>query len=256
MAQKGTYHARLRIVGHNKLAEQDLIITAIDNEGAQVQAVAKGARKPTGKLAALTQSFNTIDALLAKGKSLDILCEGKTVFQPLKDPTDLDVTSALSLLAEAAKKLSFKGEENPYLAASYDAATAIIQQLNMADLVEKHSKLNVLLAAFIFKNYANLGWMPNLENCAQCNNSQTIAFSVEAGGLICEQCWHLSPDGQCIEQEHKQLLNDLLHKRFQTVLQAELSAELALWALVTTVHWAEHYGDTHLKASEFYLSLQ
>ena len=45
------------MLGHTKLAEQDLILTLLSETGEQLRAVAKGARKPGGRLAARVELF-------------------------------------------------------------------------------------------------------------------------------------------------------------------------------------------------------
>ena len=55
MARAHTYRETVVVLSQTKLSEQDLIITCLTKNGALLQAVAKGARKPTGKLAGKSQ---------------------------------------------------------------------------------------------------------------------------------------------------------------------------------------------------------
>ena len=75
MAGRRTYHARACVLDRTKLGETDLILTLLGSNGAQLRAVAKGARKPGGKLAGKVQLFCECDLLLACGKNLDVVAE-------------------------------------------------------------------------------------------------------------------------------------------------------------------------------------
>ena len=52
MAGSRTYRTKVLVLDKTKLKETDLILTLLDERGRQVRAVAKGARKPGGRLAA------------------------------------------------------------------------------------------------------------------------------------------------------------------------------------------------------------
>lgn len=64
MAGSRTYRTKVLVLDKTKLKETDLILTMLDERGRQVRAVAKGARKPGGRLAARCELFCTVDMLL------------------------------------------------------------------------------------------------------------------------------------------------------------------------------------------------
>ena len=57
MAGSRTYRTKVLVLDKTKLKETDLILTMLDERGRQVRAVAKGARKPGGRLAARCELF-------------------------------------------------------------------------------------------------------------------------------------------------------------------------------------------------------
>ena len=75
MAGSRTYRTKVLVLDKTKLKETDLILTMLDERGRQVRAVAKGARKPGGRLAARCELFCTVDMLLAHGRSLDVVSQ-------------------------------------------------------------------------------------------------------------------------------------------------------------------------------------
>mgnify|MGYP000155142853 CR=1 FL=1 len=97
-----------------KLKETDLILTMLDERGRQVRAVAKGARKPGGRLAARCEMFCTVDLLLAHGRSLDVVSQAELMEAPLGAAPDYEMTCAASAIAEVARVCSFEDAEDPF----------------------------------------------------------------------------------------------------------------------------------------------
>ena len=83
MAGSRTYRTKVLVLDKTKLKETDLILTMLDERGRQVRAVAKGARKPGGRLAARCELFCTVDMLLAHGRSLDVVSQAELMEAPL-----------------------------------------------------------------------------------------------------------------------------------------------------------------------------
>ena len=83
MAGSRTYRTKVLVLDKTKLKETDLILTMLDERGRQVRAVAKGARKPGGRLAARCEMFCTVDLMLAHGRSLDVVSQAELMEAPL-----------------------------------------------------------------------------------------------------------------------------------------------------------------------------
>ena len=74
-----TYDARVIVLRKTKLGESDLILTLLAEDGSQMRAVAKGARKPASSFAARLELYSVVDLLVARGRSLDIVKEARLV---------------------------------------------------------------------------------------------------------------------------------------------------------------------------------
>lgn len=79
MAGSRTYRTCVIVLDKTKLKETDLILTLLARDGREIRAVAKGARKPGSRLAARCELFCTVDLLLAKGRSLDVVSQADLV---------------------------------------------------------------------------------------------------------------------------------------------------------------------------------
>ena len=113
MAGSRTYRTKVLVLDKTKLKETDLILTMLDERGRQVRAVAKGARKPGGRLAARCELFCTVDMLLAHGRSLDVVSQAELMEAPLGAAPDYETTCAASAIAEVARVCSFEDGGDP-----------------------------------------------------------------------------------------------------------------------------------------------
>ena len=115
MAGRRTYRTRAIVLDRTKLAEQDLILTLLAADGRQVRAVAKGARKPGGRLAARVELFCETDFLLAEGRSLDVVSEAQTVEPHARLRGDYERVAAASAVAEVARLTCFEDAPDAFL---------------------------------------------------------------------------------------------------------------------------------------------
>ena len=101
-----THRTRAIVLGRTKLAEHDLIVTMLALDGQQVRAVAKGARKPGGRLASKVEYFCEADVLLAKGRSLSILSEAALLDAHVALRGDPERSAAAFVVLEVARLTS------------------------------------------------------------------------------------------------------------------------------------------------------
>ena len=145
MAGSRTYRTKVLVLDKTKLKETDLILTMLDERGRQVRAVAKGARKPGGRLAARCELFCTVDMLLAHGRSLDVVSQAELMEAPLGAAPDYETTCAASAIAEVARVCSFEDAEDPFTFAITQRALALVG----SGLDTAH--MDLLVAAYVFK---------------------------------------------------------------------------------------------------------
>ena len=120
MAQ-ATYTARAIVLRKTKLGESDLIVTLLAEDGAQLRAVAKGARKPQSTFAARLELYSVADVLCAKGRSLDIVKEARLVESNERLRRDLEHAACAAPMAELLDREQELGEVLAELQESDDA---------------------------------------------------------------------------------------------------------------------------------------
>ena len=99
-----TYTARVIVVRKTKLGESDLILTLLAEDGSQLRAVAKGARKPKSSFASRLELFSVADVLCAKGRSLDVVSEARLVEGNAALRGDIERISAAAPIAELVER--------------------------------------------------------------------------------------------------------------------------------------------------------
>lgn len=170
MAGSRTYRTKVLVLDKTKLKETDLILTMLDERGRQVRAVAKGARKPGGRLAARCELFCTVDMLLAHGPSLDIVSQAELLEAPLGAAPDYEATCAASAIAEVARVCSFEDAEDPFTFAISSRALELVG----GGLDTAH--MDLLVAAFVFKLLSHIGYRPDFSACVSCGDPMLSFF--------------------------------------------------------------------------------
>ena len=144
MAGSRTYRTKASVLDNTKLKETDLILTLVGGDGRQIRAVAKGARKPGGRLAARCELFCEVDLLLAHGRSLDIVSQAELVSVPLGSQPSYELLMSASAVAEVARHCTYEDARDPFV---YAITKAVLTHLPPLDAAH----LDLVVAAYVFK---------------------------------------------------------------------------------------------------------
>ncbi len=237
------------MLARTKLSEQDLILTVLGESGEQLRVVAKGARKPGGRLASRSELFCETDFLLARGRSLDVVSEAVTVNAHAGIRGDYARLCAASALVELARLSSFEESADPYLFRICSAA------LSSCELAPDQARLDLLVSAYAFKVLAHEGWMPELDSCIACGDPDVTHFSPVAGGALCASCARNVAGAQELSRSEFQWLRALLGSTFDELMAAQASDQTATELLSIAHAWAATHLDARLRALEFMFSM-
>lgn len=245
MAAPRTLHTKAIVLDTTKLAEQDLIITAIAADGQMRRAVAKGARKPGGRLASRCDLFCESDLLLAQGRGpLMIVSEASLIDPHLKLREDYAKCAAASAAAELAEKSCFEDMPDPFLHAILSAALTALEAADAA-----HESL--IVAAYGMKVLAHEGWRPELESCLACQDPHPTFFSAKAGGMLCSSCAREIAGAHEVAPAEILWLKALIGETFQGLLAEAIDAAEAARLLALSHEWCQTHLEARLRAWEF-----
>lgn len=249
MAQE-TYAARVIVLRKTKLGEADLILTMLAENGSQIRAVAKGARKPASSFAARLELYSVVDALFARGRTLDIVKEARLVEsnEPLR--RDMEHAAAAAPMAELLDRETQMGLENPQLFALTRAAFSCLGSVQ-AD------KAPLICAAHLLKALAFAGLRPNLGTCVACGASVSLEgpdrlahVSYREGGTICRAC-SAHAETIMVPVSTISAVNVLISSTFSelTVLDLDISSSFAV--LRFCQQWIREHVGANLKSLSF-----
>ena len=248
MAQP-TYGAHVIVLRKTKLAESDLVLTMLAEDGSQLRAVAKGARKPTSSFSARLELYSEAEVLMARGKSLDIVKEARLVESNEAVRRDMEHAAGAAPMAELLDRVTLDGLENPRLFALTQAALASLGRVD-AQRVPK------ICAAHLLKTLAYVGLRPSLRLCVGCGRELPIegqgevCFSFRDGGVVCPFC-RSSCEVVFLPNETLVLADRLLHQTFAALEEEPADTSCSLGVLQFCGQWIREHVGARMKSLDF-----
>ena len=244
MASK-TYRDQVIVLKKTKLKESDLILTLLAQDGRQIRAVAKGARKPTSSFAARLDLFSNARVFFAMGRSLDIVKEARLVDAHAALRCDVGLTACACPMAELLAKATQDSLPVPRL---FEMTQAAFSSLEGAEGVARL----LLCAAFLLKACAVLGFRPCLAQCAECGGplpaeadlamNGRLYFSAAVGGVVCPDCAQ-SVSATMLDREIARWAETLIGARFAEISTFRAEAATGMAVLRFVQGWTrEHIG--------------
>jgi len=174
------------VLRQRRLGDVDKVVTLYTANFGKLDAVAKGVRKATSRLAGQVEPLNHAHFLLAKGRNLEIITQAQTIesFQPLRE--DLERLSRALYAAELLDRFTEDHAENFTL---YRLLLDTLRRLST------RRDLDVILRFYEMSLLAHLGYQPELDECVGCRSRlrpETNLWSAAAGGVLCPRC--VQPD--------------------------------------------------------------
>ncbi len=269
-----TYHARVLVIRKTKLGETDLILTMLAEDGSQLRAVAKGARKPSGAFASRLELFSEADVLLVRGKSLDIVKEARLAVSNAQVRESIERAACAAVMAELLDRATQPDLPSPKLFPLTHTALAALSRADAA-----HAP--AICAAHLLKTFAFAGVRPVLGRCALCGDelaevvggggavgagvgvagaaapgraplppaARTVAFSVAEGGALCEAC--TTPDAIRVRAATLAWARALLSSKFCDIEGMEVDQAAIFDVLRLCQAWGQVHLAAHLRSLTF-----
>lgn len=257
-----TYTVRALVLRKTKLGESDLVLTLLAQDGSQIRAVAKGARKPASSFSARLELYSIVDVLCSKGRSLDVISEARLVASNESLRLDMEHAAAAAPMAELLDKMTQHGLESPRLFACTEAALR-----TMGEAPAMHAPL--ICAAYLLKALALSGLRPNFAACTVCgtradacgastsaSDSSWLHLSFREGGLVCAGC-RSQVDSRPILSATVTWVNYLLRSTFSEISETAMqqgSLDAAFAVLHFCHEWIREHVGCSLKSLNFLFS--
>ncbi len=242
-----SYPLTALVLRKTKLGESDLIVSLLAEDGSHVRAVAKGARKPGSKLAARVEPYVSVDLLLHTGKSLEIVQEARIDKPRAETRSDFDRSSAAAVVADLLNNIAVEGQSEPRL---YGLADTTLDAIDGAPI----GALPRLVTGFVLKALAMHGYKPELSECTSCGRETptAVAFSLAAGGVLCEECESSDPAVLRVPAEAVRWLDVLMRSTMAEIVGLDMPAQATVDCFDIARAFVAYHVPARLKALDFY----
>lgn len=231
------------IIRTTNYGETNKIVTIYSREWGKVGVMARGAKKPNSRLAAVTQLFTYGYFLVQKSSGLGTLQQGEMIasFREIKE--DIFLTAYASYIVDLTDKSTDDRKPNPFL------FELIYQTIN---LINEGYDAEILVNIFEMKMLNSLGLYPILNQCAVCGNTEGhFTFSIREGGLLCHRCLEKDPYHLKISPATVKLLRLFYYLDLSRLgnisVKPETKAELK--KVISTYY--DEYSGLNLKTKKF-----
>lgn len=228
--------------------ESNKIVTLMTREAGKVSAMARGAKKPSSRLASVTQPFTYGVYVVQRHTGMGTLQQGEHLHSMRHIREDIVATAYASYIVELVDRIVEEGRPEPY-------AFEVLMQALQAIEEGYDPEAITLFVEWKFLPYT--GVQPILHACAGCGAVDgEFAFSFKEGGFLCHRCFQLDP--YLIRLSPKQLK---LIRMFYTVpidqvgkLELKKETKQFIKKIVTTIF--EEQTGIRLKTRSFIEQLE
>ncbi|MBX5451098.1 DNA repair protein RecO [Thermogemmatispora sp.] len=238
MRQQRSYSTRAIVLKRINLGEADRIVTLLTPTHGKIQAVAKGVRRPTSKLAGHLELLCHSQLQLAVGRDLDIVtqAENRECFLDLK-ASQWHMTCGFYLAELVDRFLEEHTQHSRVyflmleMLRALDGDAALSQQKEAVDGTRDplHTVSQLLLRYFEIHLLSQVGYEPAFRACAHCAaelRPEQNGFSAALGGAICPRCSRFWSRPLSVKALH--VLRVLQRSEWQAVPRWHLDASLLL----------------------------
>ena len=221
MSKPRNYQTEAIIIKKIKLGEAGRILTLYTPHLGKMQAVAKGVRRPSSKMAGHLELLTHSLVSLARGRNIDTITGSQTInsFLPLK--SDLQLTSYALYVTELVNQFTAEHIENyPLFQLLLETMKHLCQTANK-ELVLPYFEIHLL---------SKVGYRPQLRQCVSCRLplEPTInSFCPSAGGMLCPNCHQSQPLTYALSVDTLKVLRFLQDSDFTAASKLKLNTELS-----------------------------
>lgn len=166
--------------------ETNKVVTLYTREWGKVGVMARGAKKPNSRLAAVTQLFTYGYFLIQKGSGLGSLQQGEMISSLRMIREDIFLTAYASYIVDLTDKVTAEEKHpNPFL---FELLYQTLSYMN------EGYDLDIMTNIYEMKMLNLMGLHPCLNQCSVCGSTDGhFSFSLREGGFLCHRCLDKDP---------------------------------------------------------------
>ncbi|MEN2465009.1 DNA repair protein RecO [Ornithinibacillus sp. FSL M8-0202] len=231
------------IIKTKDYGETHKIVTIFSKKIGKFSAIARGAKKPKSRMAAVTQPFIYGQFFLYLNKGLSNIQQGEIIDSYRTIREDIIKTAYAAYLMELTDKLL--DEHVPNL----EIYTQLTETL---EWISNHHDVDIPLMMYEMKLYRVGGFAPTVDCCAHCGEKNPpFTFSMIEGGLLCSKCRHFDPESVPLSNSVVKLLYIFSSVGLERVGNVSVKEENKLLLRGLLDNYYDRYGGYYLKTRKF-----
>jgi len=187
------------VLRRSDLGETDRLLTVLTLEHGRRRVVAKGARRPSSRIAGHLEPFTASRLLIARTRGLDIISQAETINAFSGMRVDETAIATAGYLCELVDRLVPEEQVNESVYELLYASLGLLDQRRDPRLVSHIFELGLV---------GQLGYRPDLQTCISCSTTvEPVVNGLSGeGGVVCGNCLRYRPDAVPISANALKLL--------------------------------------------------
>lgn len=223
--------------------ETHKLVTINSGKFGKFQALAKGAKKPKSRMAAVTQPFVFARFFVYLGSGLSTIQQGELLNSHRAIREDFVKTAYCSYIAELTDKLLENKDIEAYLFQQFQQTV---------QWIEEHDQAEIPIMMYELKLYKKAGFAPVLNRCANCGGTQQpFVFSLVEGGFLCPKCRHMDPEAVELSPKMAKLLYLFSEVELERIGTIQMKPENIKKLQVILQSYYDRYGGYFIKSRKF-----
>ncbi|WP_040980645.1 DNA repair protein RecO [Oceanobacillus jeddahense] len=223
--------------------ETHKLVTIYSGKFGKFQALAKGAKKPKSRMAAVTQPFVFTRFFVYLGSGLSTIQQGELLNSHRTIREDFIKTAYCSYIAELTDKLLENKSTDPFLFEQFQQTLQWIEEKDQAEIP---------IMMYELKLYKKAGFAPVLNQCLNCEGRQhPFVFSVVEGGFLCIRCRHIDPEAIELSQKLAKLLYLFSEVELERIGTIQMKPENVKMLQAILKAYYDRYGGYYIKSRKF-----
>ena len=229
------------IIKETKVGEGNKIFTVLTDELGKIQASASGVRSYKSKLSAGCCLFGFSTFELRNGKNMYGIAAADSIYNFYDLRTDIVRLSYASYFCDLVNAVTVE----------QCAADILRLLLNTMYYLEKNDGYSLIKSVFELKLMIECGFMPSLNSCMGCGKRGVSRFSVEDGGVFCENCGNGVPVSADTINAMRYIVSSEQKKMFAFNISDDVCRELA----GLTEKYTQNFTERNLRSLTYLKNL-
>lgn len=231
------------IIKTQDYGESHKLVTIISKKLGKFTALARGAKKPKSRMAAVTQPFIYARLFVYVNSGLSTIQQGEIIYSFRSIREDIIKTAYVAYVTELTDKLMETQSPDVYL---FDE---LYQTMSW---IEEHEDADIPIMMYELKLFRKGGFAPTVDKCSNCGSKEApFSFSIAEGGLLCRRCMNRDERAIPLPNTAVKLLHVCSNVALEQVGSISVKPENKKMLRNILDAYYDQYGGYYLKSRKF-----